>query len=483
MDTIRVTVDKSHITTIGERLYTESVELLRELVNNGYDADATEVHIIISEHEVVVSDNGTGMDLEGLKQYFNIGSQYKKKIKKTPVYKRDIIGEFGIGKFSTLTACDHFEVYTKKEEFAATVIFNKSEWEKSKDQWELPLHIRIPDKNEPDGTKVTLKHLKKTFDLEATKKRLQETLPLKISDFTVYINSEKLQPRYVFGRRIPFLEGTKFGIVHGEVVIMPSIKSEPEYAGIDVRVKQVSIKRLGFGLDEKELIRVSGEVNADFLSITSDRSGFIIDSEEYKVFEEVMNKVISNVRKELTRFEDERENTRVKRALKEIINKIEHALLLNKDWCPPGLLPVGESGGTEAGVISTSKEGGDAITKSKEKKDEKKKKRPEIKPLSPSALIRRFKIGNQKFSFAMEHFGEDRAEAWAEHGIICINRDHPLYIREAKNRERQIMHVTRLLAQEITLMSNPKNPRQAFERQSKLLKDAFIQSKDEVALS
>ncbi len=36
-----VTVDKSHLITIGERLYSESIELIRELVNNAYDADAT----------------------------------------------------------------------------------------------------------------------------------------------------------------------------------------------------------------------------------------------------------------------------------------------------------------------------------------------------------------------------------------------------------------------------------------------------------
>ena len=36
-----VTVDKSHLITIGERLYAESIELIRELVNNAYDADAT----------------------------------------------------------------------------------------------------------------------------------------------------------------------------------------------------------------------------------------------------------------------------------------------------------------------------------------------------------------------------------------------------------------------------------------------------------
>lgn len=46
---IPVTIDQSHITTIGERLYAESIEFVRELVNNGYDADSALVEIIVGE--------------------------------------------------------------------------------------------------------------------------------------------------------------------------------------------------------------------------------------------------------------------------------------------------------------------------------------------------------------------------------------------------------------------------------------------------
>jgi len=48
---------------IGERLYGESIELVRELVNNAYDADATRVNIQINKDKIVVEDNGNGMDL------------------------------------------------------------------------------------------------------------------------------------------------------------------------------------------------------------------------------------------------------------------------------------------------------------------------------------------------------------------------------------------------------------------------------------
>ena len=73
MEYLPVTVDKSHLITIGERLCSESIELIRELVNNAYDADATEVNLLLTDDRIEIRDNGTGMDREGLKQYFNIG--------------------------------------------------------------------------------------------------------------------------------------------------------------------------------------------------------------------------------------------------------------------------------------------------------------------------------------------------------------------------------------------------------------------------
>ena len=61
---IPVTVDKSHIITIGERLYTESIEFVREIVNNAYDADATLVEITLSEDSIeikIMEPGWTGM--------------------------------------------------------------------------------------------------------------------------------------------------------------------------------------------------------------------------------------------------------------------------------------------------------------------------------------------------------------------------------------------------------------------------------------
>ena len=146
MEYLPITVDKSHLITIGERLYSESIDLIRELVNNAYDADATEVNIKMTDEFIEVRDNGTGMDREGLKQYFNIGSPEKVLKSISPFFHRDRIGQFGIGKFASLSACECFEVYTQKGDFAAKVTFDKVEWEKGGDQWNLPLQILAPDR-------------------------------------------------------------------------------------------------------------------------------------------------------------------------------------------------------------------------------------------------------------------------------------------------------------------------------------------------
>ena len=164
-NSIEITVDKSHIVTIGERLYSESIELIRELVNNAYDADASEVHVFISDEHIIIEDNGLGMDLKGLKQYFNIGSQFKKGARKSPKFERDRIGEFGIGKFASLSACSTFELWTKKDDFQAKVTFDKEVWNKSGSLWHIPLEIEEPNSHHENGTKITLRQLTKKFNI------------------------------------------------------------------------------------------------------------------------------------------------------------------------------------------------------------------------------------------------------------------------------------------------------------------------------
>ncbi len=91
---IPVVFDKSHLLTIGGRLYATHLDLIRELVSNAYDADATLVRIEIGAEHIAVADNGSGMDESGLRQYFTIGSQEKREHMVSSFFHRKRIGEF-----------------------------------------------------------------------------------------------------------------------------------------------------------------------------------------------------------------------------------------------------------------------------------------------------------------------------------------------------------------------------------------------------
>jgi hypothetical protein len=486
--TLPITVDKSHLIAIGEHLYIRSVELIRELINNAYDADATDVRVSILKDKIEVADNGTGMDMDGLKQYFNIGSPEKRLHNKSKKYHRERIGQFGIGKFSALTAGTLFEVKTQCGDFAATVTFDKDEWERHPDKWELPMIVYPADPSREDGTTVVISKLKKELSLSDVEKCIIESVPIKAPHFKVILNDKRIMPREFAGQRIPFMEGTEFGPIHGEIYILPESRASAEDMGIMCLVKQVMVKREFFGMETwgADMARVKGEVHANFLPITSDRSGFIADSKEYKVFYEKMSEVIKDVKRILGSLSDKKETQRVKRALKDALDKIQRALSKNPEFSPFGIVPLASEGHMpgEVGMVMEKKgekdkeissTGGEKAKEEGLAKDEKKEKKPSVKKLTPGAVVQKMKLGNSGVSCCIDHFGTDEPEVFTEGTIIYINRDHPLYKREEKKTDTHTMHIARLLSQEISLMKDPANPRQAYERQSKLLKDAFIE--------
>ncbi len=484
---LEVTVDKKHIVSLGERLYTESVELLRELVNNAYDADATEVYVDISSECISIRDNGTGMDLDGLQQYFLIGSDFKIHRSKSPRYGRVRIGQFGIGKFASLTAASCFEVITQSKGFAARVVFDKDNWESTEDKWNLPLEVLEPDLERGDGTTVILSRLNKTFDVEDVERKLIESVPLKAPEFAVFLNGRRLVPRSHIGQRIPILEGSKFGIVSGEIVIVPSSMASQKDLGIEVKTKQVTVKRDLFGMETwgKVVARIKGEINADFLPVTSDRSNFVTDSDEYQEFLKVMEKIIIEIKRLLGKEADRQHDRRAGRAVKDALQKVRKALARNPELSPFGPIPIGEEKGMGGGAVLGEKgkevnreeevkpEG--ELPKLRQKPQKKKRRNPLVKKVTPSAIVRKMLFGDSQVAVCLDFFGENGPECFSEGNVVYINRDHSLFKRESKKIATYTMYIARLLTQEVSMMHETRSPRQAFNRQSKLLKDAFIE--------
>jgi hypothetical protein len=496
---LTITVDKSHIISLGERLYEQSIELIRELVNNAYDADATRVDVTISGKEIVVSDNGEGMDMAGLEQYFNVGSDAKLLHPKSPRFGRDRIGQFGIGKFASLAAASRFEITTQKEAFCARVIFDRTRWLEQGDSWVIPLIRLESDQARGNGTTVRLVDLKRIFKPEDVTQRIAEGVPIRAKNFAVYVNRYRVTPRRWSGNRIPVMEGTPYGIMHGEIVILPASQATTDKMGIEIKVKGVTVRRELFNIAAwgKAATRIRGEIHADFLPLTSDRSGFREDTPEFETFLKGIHKIIVDVEKVYKQLASKKENQKVSRALKEALQRVHQALSMNPELSPFGVVPLAEKG--RPGIGETAVETGAAhqtfeeinpqdenppeagpAEESSAPAEEKPKKvrKPSLRIATPNAVVKKLKFGDTGVTCCLDHLGEDGPECITEGTIIYINRDHPLYKRESKKKEAHILNIARLITQEISLMKDSANPREAFNRQSKLLRDAFRDTDD-----
>lgn len=494
---LTITVDKSHILSLGERLYEQSIELIRELVNNAYDADATRVEVTVSGKEIIVSDNGEGMDLRGLGQYFNVGSDEKLVHPISTRFKRDRIGQFGIGKFASLAAASRFEITTQKEDFAAQVVFDRTRWLGQGDSWVIPLTRLEPDPERGNGTIVRLVDLKREFKPEDVVQRIAEGVPIRAKSFSVWVNRYRVTPRKWSGNRVPVMEGTKNGIIHGEIVILPAHNASKDNMGIEVKVKGVTVRRELFDMASwgRAATRIRGEIHADFLPLTSDRSGFIEDTPEFETFLKSMHKIMADVQKVYNQLASKRENQKVSRALKEALQRVHQALSLNPELSPFGVVPIAEKGkpGVGEAAVETGKGQKEPAAETiGEEEDEEvpdsgqedsptetdaekppKERKPSMRIATPNAVVKKLKFGDTGVTCCLDHLGEDGPECLTEGTIIYINRDHPLYKREARKKEAHILNIARLITQEVSLMKDSANPREAFNRQSKLLRDAF----------
>jgi hypothetical protein len=480
--TIKVIVEKSHLLTLGERMYIESIELIRELVNNAYDADATKVYIAISPEAIEVEDNGSGMSRKGLEQFFTVGSEEKRIHSLSPRFGRKRIGQFGIGKFATLSAADQFKVESRKGKWIYKVIFDREDWQKNT-MWELPITCQAATSLDQRGTKVVLSKLKKKFNLSEVERYLKESIPLRAKRFSVYLNGKLITPKFIPGRTIPIDVKTLYGSIEGEIVIAtdPKLVDTP---GVECRVKQVLIKRDFFGLDRKPqpgLNKITGWVNADFLPITASRNNFIQDSAEYKLFYQVIRSYLEKVLKQVKEQLDAKNIKKISQELRHALDRIRQALILNPDLTPSGrtITELRKRVGNKlVGSVSIPEKKEKEIVEGREAKEKMAKKEEKVKiELPKPAIIKKIQLKKLGISCGIVSLGQDGPEVISQGNMIYINQDHKVYEELYPKRDLLNLHLLRLISQEIVMMKKIRLPaREAFNWQSRLLSDAITKA-------
>ncbi len=482
--TVPVTVNKEHLLTLGDRMYVRGVELLRELVNNAYDADATAVYVTIAADKIEVEDNGCGMNEKGLRQYFNVGSPEKKIDKISPRFGRRRIGEFGIGKFAALAVADKFTVETKRGGYIFSVAFDRKSW-RSDDQWQLPVQKDLASPLDLDGTRVILTAIKKPIAIDEAKNFLAESLPLRAKKFAVFVNNHKLNAAITVGTHYPVKIKTLYGDIAGDIVVAASSRAV-NASGVECRVKGVLVKREFFGLDKEHsfgLSRITGWVEADFLALTSNRSDFISDDDKYKIFYRLMRQELERILVMMQKQRNERELKKAAQTLKEVLSQLRDALKNNPDLIPSGraLARARRRGAlvqTAQGIKIANPDEEKPEKNGKIRQQEKEKKPDKVKEEKREItkdLVKRMRLKELGVNCALAHLGAQEHEVISDSNFIYINEDHPLYVKYSANKNEQFIYLLRLIAQEIAMMGRTQQPaKECFENQNRIIRAAVL---------
>lgn len=302
----------TRLTRILGETYRSSEAALKELVDNAWDADASNVWITLPEplsnDALIVRDDGSGMTaLEIRGEYLNIASDKRTRTgERTPKHNRKIKGRKGIGKFAGLTIASRMELVTVARDRRCTLLIDKKDLiENQKDLEAVPLPFtEDAARQSPTGTTVSLSNLDSRLNFP-TPDRLREVLIYEYGrehSFTVFVNGVALSVQDVPGMTTRASEALPTA---GDLTLRFTIaegKRPPRSPGIIMMVNGKAVGRpMLFGLDEDEEIpaklarRVFGEVELtgveDF--VTADWGGVLENS---KAFQEARSYIKEQVK-------------------------------------------------------------------------------------------------------------------------------------------------------------------------------------------
>lgn len=209
--TIQRQIGKNFIDILAENLGGNVYEAFKELASNGYDADASHMSFDFKRLEdcVVITDDGDGMDADGLESFFRLGDSPKAENPVTPK-GRKVIGKFGIATVLIPYLADSYTLETWKGGGKITLKEGFGKMHSTTDP--IIYSVRADDEYE-HGTRITLKGLRFMSNNLFSIKRLERILAWEMpnqEDFSIKIDGrtvgrETLEPttRYRFEEDLP----------------------------------------------------------------------------------------------------------------------------------------------------------------------------------------------------------------------------------------------------------------------------------------
>lgn len=310
--TIALKVHPSFFKEFATKTWVSPADVIKELIENAFDEDATRVLItILSDNSISIEDNA-GMDESEIQKFLLLGSPHKKVDSISPKLKRVRTGRYGTGRLSFLTSFGKMKIRTRKGNYHKSFLIDT----KSLDALftgKSNLHEIRETRLSRDGTEIIVSDAKSFVDELRLIKEIRKLAVLRHPLFEVYMKKSSKFKEWSFsdaeligvpeiqGHRIPL--GLDNGNIVGELTVARRPLTEDE-RGIAVMVGGHIVMRTLFGFDSK-IPRVTGFVRCDSLTSRFADKSAIIEDEEFEKFSNLMKKfIVDTVIPSLTLYED-----------------------------------------------------------------------------------------------------------------------------------------------------------------------------------
>ncbi len=347
-------VHPSFFREFATKTWISPYEIVRELIENAFDEDATNVLVTVLDNGNVVIEDNAGMNSNSMDKFLILGSPHKAEETLSPKLKRLRTGRYGTGRLSFLTSFDQMKIKTRLDDFNKTITIDGNTLEELITGRAKLREIREPKLNR-NGTEILLIGSKISIDVNKLSKEIKKLSILKYPLFEVYIKSaSEIKEWDMSDSQVihsPDIQGYKLEVnldnprITGEITIARRPLGQDE-KGIAIMVGNHVVLRSTFGFDNK-LSRVTGYVKCDELTSRFADKSALIENDVYNCFNQnVKTFIIDQVLPSLTEYEDVLITREESKIYKEIDKVMGQAVLET-------LEPVEEIQGFESVEVSS----------------------------------------------------------------------------------------------------------------------------------
>jgi hypothetical protein len=335
--TVELKVHPSFFREFATKTWISPNEIIKELIENAFDEDATAVLITILKDGSILIEDDAGMNADGMEKFLLLGSPHKRYDSISPRLRRIRTGRYGTGRLSFLTSFQNMKIRTKLDNFNKSIVLEASVLDKLF-AGNTPVSEISEQPLKRNGTELSLKGPKVSIDLVKLSKEIRKLAILRQPLFQVFVKSsetfaewdftgaEPIKATDIQGHRLPI--NLDNGKVTGEIIIAKRPLSDDEN-GIAVMVGNHIVTRSSFGFDNK-LKRVTGFVGCDSLTSRFADKSALIEDEEYSKFYKTMQAFITDtVIPSLSEYEDVLITREESKIYKEIDKVLGQAIVEN----------------------------------------------------------------------------------------------------------------------------------------------------------